>query len=230
MSTTINGSIDPIYARGQCLDFVFANGGGLPLPPPIPFGDVLTEGNGLARQKLLRIPPIIVESIVDTTTTSDEMAEFSYQLNNPGWLTFPFLLHTHLGRIRFTSVHSSKSPDLTIDWEVEIRPYKFASTIMEKLVEMTVSTILRNLYIHLIEPDAQVIIKPPRGGNTETITSFGTINKDTWLGGVLDTHLSDTRSTLDQTISLFQPWKWGRSGDGDEDDSVQFKWTDGRIN
>ena len=94
---------------------------------------------------------------------------------------------------------------------------------------MTVSTILRNLYIHLIEPDAQVIIKPPRGGNTETITSFGTINKDTWLGGVLDTHLSDTRSTFDQTIPLFQPWKWGRSGDGG-DDSVQFKWTDGRIN
>jgi len=245
MSTTINGSslkqqsIDPIYARGQCLDFVFAKGGGLPLLPPIPFGDVLSEGNGLARQKLLRIPPIIVESIVDTKTTSDnEMAEFSYQLNNPGWLTFPFLLHTHLGRIQFTSVPSSasssdasSSSDLIIHWEVEIRSYKFASTLMEKLVEMTVSTILCNLRIHLIEPDAQVIIKPPRGGNmnSETI-SFGTINKDTWLGGVLDTHLSDTRSTLDQTISLFLPWKWGRSGDGDEDDSVQFKWTDGRIN
>ena len=243
MSTTINGSslkqqsIDPIYARRQCLDFIFAKGGGLPIPPPIPFGDVLSEGNGLARQKLLRIPPIIVESIVDTkTTANNEMAEFTYQLNNPGWLTFPFLLHTHLGRIQFTSVPSSTSssdpsstPDLLIHWEVEIRPYKFASTIMEKLVEMTVSTILRNLRIHLIEPDAQVIIKPPRGGNTESI-SFGTINKDTWLGGVLDTHLSDTRSTLDQTISLFQPWKWGRSGDGDEEDNVQFKWTDGRIN
>ena len=208
------------------------------LPPPIPFGDVLSEGNGLARQKLLRIPPLIIESIVDTKTASDNgMAEFSYQLNNPGWLTFPFLLHTHLGRIRFTSIPSSTSSsdassstsDLIIDWQVEIRPYKFASTVMEKLVEMTVSTILRNLRIHLVEPDAQVIIKPPRGGSTDTI-SFGAINKDTWLGGVLDVHLSDTRSTFDQTISLFQPWKWGRSGDGDEEDNVHFKWMDGRIN
>ena len=75
-----------------------------------------------------------------------------------------------------------------------------------------------------------MIIKPPRGGGgTNTNKSFGKVAKDTWLGGVLDAHLSDTRSTMDQTISLFQPWTWGRSGKGDREDVVLFQWTDGHI-
>ena len=240
MTTTLDGSkfsLDPVVSRAKCLDFVFAKGGGLTLPPPIPFGDVLSEGNGAARQKLLRIPPFIVESIVDTQTSSDGLlAEFTYRLNDPGWTTFPFLLHTHLGRVRFTKDpnESSSSPagGLVIDWEVEIRPYnRVTYALMEKLVEMTVSTILRNIRIHLTEPDAKVIIKPPRGGGgTNTNKSFGgKVAKDTWLGGVLNAHLSDTRSTVDQTISLFQPWTWGRSGKGDREDVVLFQWTDGHI-
>ena len=239
MTTTLDGSkysLDPVEARAKCLDFIFAKGGGLPLPPPIPFGNTLSEGNGAARQRLLRIPPFIVESIVDTQTSSDGlMAEFTYRLNDPGWTTFPFLLHTHLGRVRFTKDpnESSSSPagGLVIDWEVEIRPYnRVTYALMEKLVEMTVSTILRNIRIHLTEPDAKVIIKPPRGGGgTNTNKSFGKVAKDTWLGGVLDAHLSDTRSTMDQTISLFQPWTWGRSGKGDREDAVLFQWTDGHI-
>ena len=88
-------SLDPVEARAKCLDFVFAKGGGLPLPPPIPFGDVLSEGNGAARQKLLRIPPFIVESIVDTQTSSDGLlAEFTYRLNDPGGRLFrSFCIH-----------------------------------------------------------------------------------------------------------------------------------------
>ena len=144
MTTTLDGSkyslsLDPVEARAKCLDFVFAKGGGLPLPPPIPFGDVLSEGNGAARQKLLRIPPLIVESVVDTQTSSDGlMAEFTYRLNDPGWATFPFLLHTHLGRVRFTKDpnDTSSAGGIVIDWEVEIRPYnRMTYALMEMLVD-----------------------------------------------------------------------------------------------
>jgi len=229
MTTTIDSShaIDPVFARKECLEFLFAEGGGLPLLPPIPFGDVLSEGGGSARQNLLRIPPLITESIIDTKTP-DGMADFTYLLNDPGWGTFPFLLHTHIGRVRFTT--DTAASDLIIDWDVEIRPYKFASPIMEKLAETTVSTVLRNLRVRLTEPDAVVVVKPPRGNDnllTTGQTSLGTVAKQTWLGGVLDAHLSDTRSTMEQTTSLFQPWTWGRSGTGDEDDCLQFQWTDG---
>ena len=223
-SSSISHPVDPVFARKECLDFVFAHGGGLPLLPPIPYGSVLEEGGGSARQNLLRIPPLITESVVDTST-SDGMAEFTYRLNDPAWWTFPFLVHTHIGRVRFTNTESS----LIIDWDVEIRPYKVASPMVEKLVEMTVSTLLRNIRVRLTQPNAAVDIYPPRGNSNMLMggTSFGIVAKDTWLGGVLDAHLSDTRSTMEQTISLFQPWDWGRSGTGDENDCVNFQWTDG---
>jgi hypothetical protein len=60
------------------------------------------------------------------------------------------------------------------------------------------------------------------------LKEFGKISKPTWLGGVLEYHLSDKRSTMNQTLSLIQPWTWGRSGAGDERDIVQYKWTDGQ--
>jgi len=52
-------------------------------------------------------------------------------LNRPGLTTFPFLLHTHIGHVSFTSTATG----LAIDWEVEIRPYQIAKPIVEKLVE-----------------------------------------------------------------------------------------------
>lgn len=225
-TTKIDTSIDPASARAQCLDFVFGRGGGLPLLPPIPYGDVLPEGGGSARQNLLRIPPLITESIIGTKTI-DGGVEFTYQLNDSGWLAFPFLLHTHIGRARFTS--SESSDDLVIDWDVEMRPYDKLSPLVEKLTEMTVSSLLRNIRVLLTEPDAVVTVKPPRGNSDMLMgqKSFGTVSKESWLGGVLDAHLSDTRSTAEQTSSLFQPWSWGRSGTGDESDSVQFQWGDG---
>ena len=223
--------IDPAFARAEVLDFVFGRGGGLPLPPPIPFGDVLTEGGGCARRNLLRIPPLITESVVDAESAPDgTMAEFTYRLNDPGWLTFPFLLHTHLGRVRFTASEDDSS-SVVIDWEVEMRPYEVASPLVEKLTEMTVSSLLRNIQVRLTQPKAVVNIKLPRG-NEDLLPgreSFGSVAKETWLGGVLDAHLSDERSAMEQTSSLFRPWTWGRSGTGDENDCVRFRWTDGFI-
>ena len=218
--TTIDGptrTLDPVFARRECLDFIFANGGGLPLLPPIPYGTLLSEGGGSARQHLLRIPPLLTESVV-STSVSDDVAEFTYRLNDPGWLAFPFLVHTHLGRVRFSSAAST----LTIDWDVEIRPHRFAAPAVEKLVEMTVSTLLRNVRVLLTQPGAVVDVKQPRGKGASIVT----VPKETWIGGVMDAHSADMRPTLEQTTSLFQPWTWGRSGSGDENDIVQFEWTD----
>jgi len=225
VKTVIDGDIDPFLARKECLEFVWASGGGLPLIPPIPFGDILEEGGGSARRSLLRIPPLITESIVDTATT-EKQTSFEYRLNRPGLTTFPFLLHTHIGHVSFTSTATG----LAIDWEVEIRPYQIAKPIVEKLVEMTVSTLVRNLRVKLLEPDAVVLIKPPRGNANLTmgLEEFGKVSKASWLGGVLESHLCDVRSTKDQTLSLIQPWTWGRSGEGDELDIVQYQWIDGQ--
>ena len=219
-------TIDPFVARKECLEFVWARGGGLPLIPPISFGDVMKEGGGSARRNLLRIPPLITESIVGTSTT-DSQTSFQYRLNQPGWTTFPFLLHTNIGKVSFTST----TQGIEVDWEVEIRPYQIVKPIVEKLVEMVVSTLVRNLRVHLLEPDAVVLIKPPRGNANLTMgfEEFGKVSKATWIGGVLQSHLSDKRSTMDQTLSLIQPWTWGRSGAGDEHDVVQYQWSDGQC-
>eukprot|EP00956_Cyclotella_meneghiniana_P034935 scaffold109630_cov67-Cyclotella_meneghiniana.AAC.4 len=222
MSTTIDDCImDAKSARNEWFEFIWRQGGGLPLPPAIPYGDTL-EGS-TARKNLLRIPPLITESITDISD-DDNTSEFEYRLNSPGWLTFPFLMHTHRGVVKFTS---NSDNSLSIHWDVEIRPYRVAGPLVEKITEMTVSTLLRNLRVKLKEPGATVTIKPPRG-NTDLLAgqeNLGSIGKETWLGGVLYAHLSDNRSTLQQSVAMLQPWTWGRSGDGAYDDVVQFQWS-----
>lgn len=230
-TTMIECNLDPIIARRESLEFFWGEGGGLPLIPPIPFGKVLEEGAGFARENLLRIPPFLTESIIDLRE-SEDASEFTYRLNSPGISTFPFLIHTHLGRVRMSSTIGSKSAtkSLLITWKVEIRPFKLVGPIVEKMVEMVVTTIIRNLRIRLMEPGARVVIKPPRGNENLSmgLGSFGSVPKESWLGGVLNSHLLDKRSTVDQTLSLIQPWTWGRSGSGDDDDYVNFKWQDGK--
>ena len=223
MSSTINDyNMNARSAFNTCLEFVWMNGGGLPLPPPISYGQTLKDS--MVRKNLLRIPPLITESIIETLE-SDTMAGFDYTLNRPGWLTFPFLMHTHRGKVRFRTVDDNS---LSISWDIEIRPFKVAAPLVEKLVEMTVTTLLRNLRVHIIEPGATVVIKPPRGNADLLIgrKSFGSVAKDTWLGGVLDAHLADDRSTLEQSLATLQPWTWGRTGSGDKDDTVRFQWSD----
>jgi hypothetical protein len=215
VTTSLDTTLEAKSARDECLNFVWMKGGGLPLPAPIPFGKPLDDG--ITKQNLLRIPPFLTESITDAFDDSESMAGFSYKLNNPGWLTFPFLMHSHKGDVRF---FANDEESLSVNWDIVIRPYAFAAPLVEKLVEMTVSTLLRNLRVRLIEPGATVVIKPPRG-NTNLLMgmeNYGTVPKETWLGGVLGAHLADRRSTLEQTIALIQPWTWGRCGNGNSTD------------
>lgn len=217
------GKIDAKYARDECLEFVWMKGGGLPLPPPLPYGETVDKHRHI-RRNLLRIPPFITESIIETHE-SKEKAGFRYTLNSPGWATFPFLMHSHVGRVEFLTIDDDS---LSITWEVEITPYLFAAPFVEKIVEMTVSTLLRNLRVRLIEPGSSVVVKPPRGNSNLLFgrKNFGSVPKETWLGGVLDAHLSDDRSTVEQTLAMLQPWTWGRTGKGDDTDVVRFRWSD----
>ena len=229
LDATLKGVDDPIEARRKWLEFIWANGGGLPLPSPIMRGETLKAGGGKAKRELLRIPPLITEKIVSTSESSDgSSAELEYQLYRPGLTTFPFLMHTHRAKVGFAK-KGEKS--IALHWEVEIRPFPIpiVKPLVEKLTEMTVATLIRNFVVHLAEPGAQVEIRPPRG-NADLVggvDSFGSVAKDTWVGGVLSAHLSDNRQTMEQTLSLMQPWTWGRSGNGDESDKyVRYEWSD----
>ena len=233
LNATLKGIDNPIEARRQWLEFIWANGGGLPLLPPIMKGQVLNAGGGKARRELLRIPPAIIEKIVTISETSDGSSSFlEYQLYRPGLTTFPFLVHSHHARVSFAKDTSAGGENtIALHWEVEIRPFPIPiiSTLVEKLTEMTVATLVRNFVVYLAEPGAQVEIRPPRGYSDLAggVKSFGSVPKDSWVGGVLYAHLSDTRSTVEQTLSLLQPWTWGRSGHGDETDAyVRYQWTD----
>eukprot|EP00584_Thalassiosira_punctigera_P009795 CAMPEP_0172530312 /NCGR_PEP_ID=MMETSP1067-20121228/4079_1 /TAXON_ID=265564 ORGANISM="Thalassiosira punctigera, Strain Tpunct2005C2" /NCGR_SAMPLE_ID=MMETSP1067 /ASSEMBLY_ACC=CAM_ASM_000444 /LENGTH=503 /DNA_ID=CAMNT_0013314489 /DNA_START=243 /DNA_END=1754 /DNA_ORIENTATION=- len=228
---------DPIDARREWLEFFWARGGGLPLPPPISRGEILEEGGGSARRSIVRVPPLLVDTVLSTTNTEDS-AQALYQIENPGWTTFPFLIHTHLGRIRFDRSSTltggedgeGERDDAGVDitWEIEVRPFRLVAPLVEMLLEMTASTIVRNLVVHFAEPGATVEIRPPRGNANLAggIDRFGSVPKDIWLGGVLDAHLKDDRSTVQQTLSMVQPWSWGRTGSGDEEDNVTFGWSD----
>jgi hypothetical protein len=221
-----------IAARREWLEFFWAKGGGLPLPPPVSFGDVLPDGGGTARRSILRVPPLLVDSVLETCTTPTNAIAI-YRIENPGWTTIPFLIHTHLGRVQFEQSRQPTLGDKTLvdlKWEIEVRPFPLMTPIVQKLLEMTASTILRNLRVHVSEPNASVAIKAPRGKEiSAALDSFGSAPKESWLGGVLDAHLRDTRSTWKQTTSLLLPWTWGRSGDGGEQDDVQFEWMEGSI-
>ena len=121
---------------------------------------------------------------------------------------------------------------MSIMWEIEIRPFSFMTAITEKLVEMVISTITRNLHFHFSETGNDNISLKPQKWNVNVVAGIEKIveiPKDIWLAGVLEARLSDRRSNLEQTLSFFQPWKWGRSGKGDENDSVTFSWSRGKI-
>ena len=229
LDATLKDVDDPIEARKKWLEFIWASGGGLPLPSPIMKGETLIEGGGKAKRELLRIPPLITEKILSTSESSDgSSAQLEYQLYRPGLTTFPFLMHTHHAKVNFTK---GGEESIDLHWEVAIRPFPIpiVKPLVEKLTEMTVATLIRNFVVHLAEPGAQVEIRPPRGNADLAggVQSFGSVPKDSWIGGVLSAHLTDNRTTIEQILSLLRPWTWGRSGNGDESDKyVRYEWSD----
>ena len=186
----------------EWVNFVWRQGGGLPVFPPIQLDEM----------KRIYVPPFLLERI---ESVKDD--EIEYAVDNPGLFTYQ--VHTHKGRVRFqTSIPASNEMEMV--WEVEVRPLKGFSWLVQLFTSAVISTLARNFKVHVTDPGAMVKVAPPRGKGD----AFGEVPKDTWLGGVLASHLSDKRSTVEQTLAIFQPWTWGRSTD---DEGEGDEWTTG---
>jgi hypothetical protein len=107
-------------------------------------------------------------------------------------------------------------------WQVEVRPLVGWSFIVEPFISTVISALARNFKVHVPEPCSTVKLAPRRGKGE----SFGQVPKETWQGGVFAAHLSDQRSTVEQTTALLHPWTWGRSAN---DNGEGERWTTGYI-
>lgn len=220
------------FMMDQWIQFCWREGSGFPLPfPPImPNGDEVRW----------IVPPFLKERLLSINATAtvegsnDLCSEILYQVDNPS--IFTYQVHSHHGRIRFIPVSDDKENDVVVmdvkrvqmDWQIEIRPYHGFSDFVEAFTGAVVSCYARNFKCHVQEgPDAMVDLKPPRGGGSDT-SSLLQIRKDSWLGGVLDAHLQDRRSTFDQSVALFQPWTWGRSAKNDDEGESEV-WVGGYL-
>lgn len=200
-TTRLSPTNNNVNLCNEWINFVWKQGGGLPLPPPIQLND----------KTRMIVPPFLVERIVSTTDN-----EIEYTVDNPGLFTYQ--AYTHAGRVTFQSIPDSKDVDMM--WEVQVRPFRGWNVLVESFTSAVITTLARNFKSHINEPDATVKLAPPRGKGE----AFGEVSKDSWLGGVLDAHLSDKRSTAEQTLAIFQPWTWGRSSDAEGEAG---EWTTG---
>ena len=187
----------------QWLQFVWDEGGGLPLPPPLPLdrGDPSTRSG---RSRVI-VPPFLRERVqyVDA-----QARELRYTVDNPGWLTYQ--VHSHAGRVRFLEVDDVSSVATEMVWEVEVRPLCGCDRFVKAFTAAVVGTISRNFKVRLANPGACVQLVGLRGKVSSLPIS---VPADSWIGGVLAARLADGRSALEQTRSLVMPWTWGRSTD-----------------
>ena len=178
----------------EWVDFIWKQGGGLPVPFLV-----------LDEQRRIVIPPFLLERLIPSSNDGT----IEYTVDNPGLLTYP--VHSHRGRVCFESVAAVEGKEscsmVDMVWDVEIRPWRGLAWLVKPFTAAIASTLGRNFKTHVQEPGVMVPLAPPRGKGQ----AFAQIAKDSWLGGVLAAHLVDRRSTLQQTLSLVQPWTWGRS-------------------
>ena len=129
------------------------------------------------------------------------------------------LRQSHAGTVVFRDAApaDASEPTVTMDWTVEVRPLPGCTELVRTFTAAVVGTLSRNLKSRLAEPGARVELRGPRGGGPPLGIS---LEKESWLGGVLVAHLADQRSVLAQTRELVRPWNWGRSEDeaGDSED------------
>jgi len=185
-------------ALQEWIEFVWNEGGGLPVPTPI----LLNEGNarGEGRTRMI-VPPFLKERIV-----SVDAKDFSvtYTVDNPGLFTYQ--VHSHRGRVRFHDIAEGK---VSMVWEVEVRPFRGWREFVKTFTDCIVSTLSRNLEVRLAESEElDDNVEPLAADNP-----FGSIAEESWLGGVLAARQLDKRNTFDRTLSLVKPWTWGRATD-----------------
>jgi len=263
---TSKQTLSPQSVRAEWLAFIWGKGGGLPLPPAVPTGEFLDLSVCLAgvKESVFRFPPFMTETIISTSTGDSqgdaqgaaECVDLVFRIEDPGWSSFPFAVHTHLSKVEFSkntkptstsTLDNDNQNNVDILWKIQIRSFPFMASIVEPLCTAVASTLLRNLAVHIAEPGAVVSLKGTSfvintdasdaatsgllGVLQDAATGMrGVVPKNTWMGGVLEARRRDERTGGEQWVDLLQPWTWGRSGNGVVDeDEVTFIWSDGCI-
>ena len=219
LSTDISTEAKPSVIEESWFDFIWRNGGGLPLPPALPLDE-----RGFQR---LLIPPFLKERIISRANKSDsEMGEIYYTVDNPGLI----FLHNHLGRITFSSVEGEANDDkMEMLWEVAVTPKRGFEKFTKVFVETVVTILSINFKDHIEEKRKMVGVYLPRGG----LVSDGKkeplfqVRKDSWVGNVLDAHVRDTRNSFEQSLDLFRPLRWGTYFK--EEGQSEDRWSNGEI-
>ncbi len=224
--------LTPQLALESWKEFCWKEGAGMPLVPPLIFDKDDAEVRYI-------VPPFLKERILsskcvtkyarnsDDINDVDDVDEFRpycelvYTVDNPGITTYQ--VHSHIGRITF-SQNPPESNQIDMKWEIQIRPYHKWCNFVKIFTSFIISSYARNFKCHLLDGgDAMVSIKPPRGRfGGKTLLDM---RKDSYLGGILDAHLHDNRTVVEQTLSMLQPWTWGRKDDEGDGES----WSEGQL-
>ena len=96
-------------------------------------------------------------------------------------------------------------------WEVNVRPKRGFERFVKVFIETVIRILSTNFKVHVEEKGKMVDVYPPRGGvvsDSEKKPLFQ-VTKDSWIGNVLDAHVRDTRGSVEQTLDLFRPQRWG---------------------
>lgn len=214
-------ALTPEQAKNAFIRFSMCEGGGLPINPPI----VLSNQLNKECVEIVRLPTFLREAIQSVVPYQTSGYEVTYKVMNPGLLTFP--VHSHRGRVRFLPVQDRALPAyVEMQWEVEIRPMRGFDGFVNLFVTSVVSTMSRNLKVHLAEPSAFVPLLDSLGN--ENLSDgpwpqlWTTVSKASWLGGVLAARHADDRSVVEQALAFIHPLSWGRNDDWDEDGEFSY--------
>ena len=123
------------------LTFVWREGGGLPLPPPLVLS---SEDDG--RIEILRTPHPLLRERVDRVDRTANTAE--YLVANPSLLTFP--VHTHRGRVAFEDP-TDATDAVVMRWTVDLRPYDGLEPVVKGFTSLVLRTIASNMQARFAE-------------------------------------------------------------------------------
>lgn len=209
--------VDNVNLPQTFFEFVWKQGGGLPLPlPPLPL-----DSNGYDR---LLIPPFLREKVLSIGDDS-----IVYSVRNPSFFTF-YPVHSHIGRVRFVQDEDDDGSVFMV-WEVAIRPYYNCESYVKSFTRGIVQTVGWNFKAHVeLDGEEFVIITGSKQQNYSSSLPLWPlqVRRDSWIGRVAHSNKEDNRPiTWDKLLDILQPWKWGRLSDQKND--VECSWSTGDI-
>ena len=217
LKTVIKTDFSTETISERWLNFIWRNGGGL----PIPFPPLALSKDGYDR---VVIPPFLRERVMRRTTTGGS-TDIMYTVVNPSLVTYP--VYSHLGLVTFQQGSNPTGNGNTIEmvWEVNVRPIRGCEPFVKAFSETVIAVLARNFKVHIEDKgiDTMVSVHPPRGFMHKMGALFQ-VRRSTWLGSILYAHLRDDRQIIEQIKDLFQPWKWGLT----EDDGIAV-WSEEEI-